>query len=454
MNSDSLCKSLKSQRMTFPALIWFELNEVMFPYVEKYIRLGKLKGFKELIERHGITKTVSEHAYDNLEPWIQWVSAHTGLSYAEHRVFRLGDIVKKEVPQIWETLESTGVPVAAISPINAANRTKHSVLFVPDPWTDTAASGGFVIQRFHAALAQVVNDNARNRLSITSAIWLALGFAAVARPCKWLTYLQLAFTSRHRPWRRAIFLDLLLEDLFWKFRKKTRGGFFTLFFNAAAHIQHHYMFSSQVYAGALKNPNWYVPEGYDPIFEVYEAYDSVLSRMLKSFPSSRLMIVTGLSQIPCSKATFYWRLVDHTQFLCLLGVRFRQVLPRMSRDFVIEFDTTEQAAEAARFLGALCVDNTDRFFAIDNRGKDLFLSLILDRDIDLESTLTYQGGILLRSLRSYLAFVAIKNGQHTGTGYLIDTGNNSLSSPDTIPLTEVFGRTVQHFSGGSTGLSK
>ncbi len=45
--------------MTFPALICLELNEVMFPYVEKYIGLGKLKGFKELIERHGITKTVS-----------------------------------------------------------------------------------------------------------------------------------------------------------------------------------------------------------------------------------------------------------------------------------------------------------------------------------------------------------------------------------------------------------
>jgi len=440
--------------MKSPALICLELNEVIFPYVEEYIRLGKLEGFKELIQRYGVTTTVSEHLYAELEPWIQWVTVHTGLSYAEHQVFRLGDTTKTEIPQIWETLESSNVPVAAISPMNATNRTKKSTLFVPDPWTDTMASGGFITRRFHAALVQAVNDNARNSLSIMSLIWLTAGFAIFSRPFKWATYLKLAITSGYCPWRKAIFLDLLLEDLFWKFRKKAPDGFFSVFLNAAAHIQHHYLFSSRAYSGAMRNPDWYVADGYDPVFEVYEAYDSILSRMFKSCPSARLMVVTGLSQTPCSKPIFYWRLADHRNFLDLLGIKFKRVLPRMSRDFVIEFYAVEQAAQAAEFLNALRVDNKDKLFSVDNRGEDLFLSLTLDRDISSHSVLTYQGATLLEGLKSSLTFVALKNGQHTGIGYLIDTGNNSPTAQDQVPLGEVFERTVQHFSSGSKGIGR
>jgi hypothetical protein len=44
--------------------------------------------FKKLIEK-GITNTESEPEYENLEPWVQWPSVHTGKTYDEHKVFRL-----------------------------------------------------------------------------------------------------------------------------------------------------------------------------------------------------------------------------------------------------------------------------------------------------------------------------------------------------------------------------
>ena len=70
-------------------LIFIELNEINFEAVSFYIDRGKnLSGFKKLIEK-GFKNTEAEPEYENLEPWVQWPSVHTGKTYDEHKVFRL-----------------------------------------------------------------------------------------------------------------------------------------------------------------------------------------------------------------------------------------------------------------------------------------------------------------------------------------------------------------------------
>src|SRR5687767_4277118 len=116
-------------------MVLVELNEVSFDFAREYAAQGRLPSFATLIARHGLGTTTSETAYENIEPWIQWVSAHTGKTFDEHRVFRLGDIVGSNVQQIWEILECRGVSVGAVSPMNATNRLNNPAFFVPDPWT-------------------------------------------------------------------------------------------------------------------------------------------------------------------------------------------------------------------------------------------------------------------------------------------------------------------------------
>jgi len=103
-------------------LVQLELNEVNFDFVRRYVARGELPTFARVLEAHGCTETTSEAEYAHLEPWIQWVSAHTGKTLAEHGVFRLGDIVGQDIDQIWERLEGVGKRVGAISPMNAKNR--------------------------------------------------------------------------------------------------------------------------------------------------------------------------------------------------------------------------------------------------------------------------------------------------------------------------------------------
>ena len=83
-------------------LILLELNEINFDIVEQYVAVDakRFPALKKLLSGARV-RTSCEKQYEKLEPWIQWASVHTGKTYAEHGVFRLGDMVGSKVPQIF-----------------------------------------------------------------------------------------------------------------------------------------------------------------------------------------------------------------------------------------------------------------------------------------------------------------------------------------------------------------
>lgn len=417
-------------------LLLLELNEINCRHVRSYVDKGHLPVLGALLDEHGTSQTLSEQRYEELEPWIQWVTAHTGRSFAEHGIFRLGDIVNHDIPQIWEELEEHGLKVGAISPMNAKNRTKAAAFFVPDPWTPATLTARPLLKRLYAAVAQAVNDNAQSRLTPASLVWLAAGAAVYARPVNYGRYLSLFRATRTKPWTKAMFLDQLLADIFIRETRRTDPDFATLFLNAGAHIQHHYMFSSAAYGGPQKNPDWYVAEGIDPVLEVYQLYDRVVGQLRAAFPNSRLMIATGLHQDPHPELTYYWRLKDHAAFLRRLEVPFLRVEPRMSRDFLITCASADDAVRAAAILASAQAEDGVELFEVDNRGPDIFAMLTYPNEIDDKLTYTV-GNRRYEGLKDDVAFVAIKNGQHNGIGYFVDTGVVKGTHPPEFQLAEL-----------------
>lgn len=415
-------------------VLMLELNEVNFDHVREYIKLGRLPHLAKLLKSHALIETTSEKEYEELEPWIQWVTAHTGLPLAEHGVFRLGDIVDRDLPQIWEVLEARGLKVGAISPMNAKNRCENAAFFMPDPWTPTDVTGSALMKHLNDAVSQAVNDNAKGRITVRSALWLIAGLAAYARPANYHVYLKiLGSIVRRRSWASSLLLDQLLADLFVREVKRKKPNFATLFLNAAAHIQHHYMFNAKVYSGPFSNPAWYVDAESDPVLDVYQLYDRVVGQVRRLFPAARLMLATGLHQDPHKDLTFYWRLKNHAKFLEQTNIHFDRVEPRMSRDFIIYCSDPNAAALAEKGLKQIrSIDGTE-LFDTDNRGSSLFVMLTWPRDITADFEYLV-GNETKRNFRDQVAFVAIKNGAHNGVGYLIDTGEDAPDTARTIPL--------------------
>lgn len=417
-------------------IVLLELNEVNFDYIRAYAARGRLPNLARLIERHGVFETTSEKRYEELEPWIQWVTAHTGLEFREHGVFRLGDIATRDIEQIWEALEQRGLSVGAISPMNARNRTKDAAFFVPDPWTSTKLTAAGSLRRMYRAISQVVSDNAQARVSSSSALWLAAGAIRYARPKNYLQYATMISHAIRKSWAKAMLLDLLLADVFLGELRRRRPNFSSLFLNAAAHIQHHYMFNSPAYGGSQRNPEWYVSGAEDPVGDIYALYDRIVGQVCREHPDARVMIATGLHQDPHGDATFYWRLKEHQAFLHRLGVPLTRVVPLMSRDFVVECGSENEAAIAQGILESVQAKDGTRLFEVDNRGKDLFAMFTWPTDIGPDFVYTV-GERTFEGLRDDVAFVAMKNGQHNGIGYFLDTGLSHAEAGASFPLKDL-----------------
>jgi hypothetical protein len=69
-----------------------ELNEINFDLVQNYIDAGVALDNLGALNNQEVLVFSSEDG-GNIDPWIQWPSVHTGKTYNEHQVFRLGDAV-------------------------------------------------------------------------------------------------------------------------------------------------------------------------------------------------------------------------------------------------------------------------------------------------------------------------------------------------------------------------
>jgi hypothetical protein len=416
------------------------LNELNFDYIRFYSEKGLLPNFQKVFKYYKIVETASENEHKLLEPWIQWATVHTGKSYNEHQIFRLGDIVDSDENQFFEHLEFKGYKIGAVSPFNAKNVLKNPAFFIPDPWTITQVSGNWFVKAMYRAVHQSVNDNASGKLSFGTLATLAVGVLRVVPFKKYPTYLKY-FIKRKKPGTKAVILDGLLADTFMYLYRKHNPDFSNLFLNSGAHIQHHYLFNSEAYNGKLTNPEWYCEKDYDPLIVILQQYDRVIGELLKS--NVNLFLATGLHQQPHEHLTFYWRINKHAEFVHKLGLKgISQVIPRMSRDFLIKFDSEQNALEGEQVLNSLIVEkDQSKVFSVDNRGDSLFIELIYSSEIfDSDSIRSSTNDITIKNFKNLISFVAIKNGEHNGIGYFVyDPNKVKTPIPSMIKLTEVRG---------------
>ena len=413
------------------------LNELNFEYIKFYINQGLLPNFKKIFNLQPPLETVSENEYKLLEPWVQWVTIHSGKSYKEHNIFRLGDIVNNpELSQIFEELEAEGLSVGAVSPFNAENRLNNPSFFVPDPWTKTNPSGNWIVKALYQAVHQSVNDNAKSKLNFKSIFSLGLGLLLYVPLYRWSHYLKTVFNLK-KPGTKALILDSLLADIHLTLWKKNKPDFSNLFLNSGAHVQHHYLFNSKAYQGDIKNPEWYCPKDFDPLIQILSEYDKQIEKLLK-LKNVKLLVATGLHQQPHEHLTFYWRIKEHVKFANKIVIEnFTEIFPRMSRDFLVKFKNEKEALKAEKLLNSFYSSKDDiKIFQVDNRGVSLFVELVYPNDIeDNDSIYSKESDFKLENFKSYLAFVAIKNGEHNGIGYL--TSNFDLKLENKINLIDL-----------------
>ena len=73
--------------------------------------------------------------HQGLDPWVQWVSIHSGKPLKEHNIKRLGDTKNKIAIRFGIQYQKYLVRIAELGVMNAPCGNKSGISFVPDPWS-------------------------------------------------------------------------------------------------------------------------------------------------------------------------------------------------------------------------------------------------------------------------------------------------------------------------------
>ena len=135
-----------------------------------------------------------------------------------------------------------------------------------------------------------------------------------------------------------------------------------------------------------------------------------------------IILATGLSQSPSDNPIFYYRLKDHSKFLKYFMIEFKNVYPRMTRDFLIEFEDNEKKDKALNILQNIMLNKKNKIFnQIEIREKSLFVTLDYSNEIQKKDEIFYETKKI--NFFDCVSFVALKNGEHNEKGYFYSSKN-------------------------------
>ena len=117
-------------------LLAIYLNEFNLKYLLKGARKYKCKSILKVLNFNKTKTYTRDKKQDyNLDPWVQSVSINTGKPSKEHKVFNLGQPLKKNLIQIWDILSKNKISCSVWGAMNSKlKKNKYIDYYFPDPW--------------------------------------------------------------------------------------------------------------------------------------------------------------------------------------------------------------------------------------------------------------------------------------------------------------------------------
>ena len=407
--------------MSLPGrVLLLEINELHLEVLREAAHSLQLKSLQTLL-KFRLTHTTTDDRYESgfLEPWVQWVSIHTGTPSTRHQVKHLGDVPNLGFSQIWEDAGERGFSTGIFGVMNGNVReTRNCRFFLPDPWT-------FSEQGKPAELAQLLvlpRYIARDYLKLStskvlsllpgflSAIWKAGALVPAIKTLGALVPRMARFGFK--PFVFISSFDELFVDLFLRYDRKYRPDVSILFLNGLAHLQHHQWTER-------------LPAISAPMQFGLRLLDRMVGKLLADRdPKDVLCVLNGLSQ----KNSYFeetwvlYRQKSPKNFLRDLGVKTSKVEPLMTHDAHLFFESDFEAERAFRVLSAARIEGAPLFHV----ERDAFNSRKLFYRVDFFAKVGDNASFELdgKTHRFFEHFqrVVTRSGSHIPAGFLLTKG--------------------------------
>jgi hypothetical protein len=421
-----------------------ELNEINWSVIDRLIVERGVKFLPHFcqLKAGGTWGTpVALEKPPHLDPWVTWVTVHTGVTQDVHGAKVLEqDAATFSAKRSWEYAVEAGRSIGVFGSLGAYPPSPVNGFVVPGPFApgdDTFPRELEPIQSLNRRHTRA-HGGSRRADSLAEMIksgWqlLRLGLrpSTCARIVQQLVREQF---DRHAGWRRVNLQPLVNYDFFAALYRRERPAFATWHTNHAAHFMHHYWRAWSDAGFLTKGPDDERANYGDALPLGYQLCDELLGRFMRLIDSDTVLVVcSSMGQQPFVNAAYrdgkvIVRFKDIHGFLQRIRAEgVTEVVPTMVPQVNLRVpDTALRAKLATRLRESMRTVNgkTAKGFAVDETGEILTVTpLGLD---GRSSAITYQfpGVSDVCKLEELFAMDAptVKQGMHHPDGLFIAYG--------------------------------
>jgi len=411
-------------------VILLEFNELCPSLIHRFMGQGKLPNFQRMYLESQVYLTDAEEKAPNLEPWIQWTTVHSGLSFREHGVFHLGDGANLNAKCIWDLLSDAGYKVWICGSMNIKYDPSTRGWLLPDPWTTGVQPNPPELDAYYRFVQRNVQEHSNEKVPLHARDYASF-LSFMARNGLSMGTLNsimkqlLSERGGKNRWKRAVILDKLQFDVFRAHYQRERPDFSTFFLNSTAHFQHVHWRNMEpglfeVQPGAEEQAEYE-----DAILFGYQEMDRLVGKFLDlAGKEATLIFSTALSQQPCliyeeKGGKILHRPRDFAKLLQFAGVTApHRISPVMAEEFHVYFDNERDAEEGLRKLSALRVDNRGAL-TLERNGADVFGGCRIFTKIPEDATLSIPDTATAKPFfEVFYQIEGMKSGMHHPDGIL------------------------------------
>ncbi|MEZ4301685.1 MAG: alkaline phosphatase family protein [Polyangiaceae bacterium] len=371
-------------------VLLLEFNEITWSLADRFIREGRMPNLARLRSEGTSAAPEALERPPYLDPWISWVTVHTGVDMAVHGAVVLEqDVTTIRAKRTWDYALDAGKSIGIFGSISAYPPRPVPGFMVPGPFApgpETFPKFVEPAQALNRKYTQVHHKNAQQDTLLSMAKMgvdlLKLGLSP--ETCARIA-LQLA-TERVKPhmhWKRVSLQPYVNYDFFAKLYRMFRPDFATWHSNHAAHYQHHYWrawddtgFAQPATAEEKRKFGGAMPHGYMVI-------DDLIGRFFALKDDDTVLVVTSaLGQKPFSNDLYpegkvCVKFKDVRQVLDIVGAKgVGDVVPVMDPQWNVRISDATERARVRDALLAVRRDNapTPDGITVDEVGEILTIT--------------------------------------------------------------------------------
>ena len=406
-------------------LLIIELNEFsedLLVYSSKVLNLKNISKLLTMKNSDTISKNKKEH--HGLDPWVEWVSVHTGVSHEFHKIDHLAETQYLKYPQLWEILDAEGYSSGIWGVMNSSRKKANNCrFFFPDPWTFSEEAYPKKINNF----LSLPRYYAKNYMSPTLDKLLIKSF----RLLKFIlfevnifylrkeifyslrNFIKLGIfnttekfqNSKSETYQNILFslFDLFSAKIFLKYKKNYNPDISILFLNSLAHAQH------KAWDKKYLSKN---------ITFTLKTIDKILGLFFKEEScKDAILILNCLGQKNVDGEDYFiYRQINPKKFIKKIGINFLSLEQCMTNESHIFFKNNKELEIAFNLLTDAEVNGSKLFHVEKDKYNSKKIFYQLDYFKFLESDATFTIDKKSFKFYDYFSILNRRTGAHTPFG--------------------------------------